>query len=277
VSRLSAILGRPPPVTVAILLGLLLLLAGPPLLIEALDSSDEAGPAGRIYGLEPGPRSDVHHDIAECSACHDSQRVISDERCLVCHDEIASRLRTASGLHSRARAQELACARCHREHRGDGPELSGWAAVLEAEKFPHALTHFTLQGAHAAARCASCHKQSPAHFPPLPMRCGAEVCHGGSDPHRGALSSQCEGCHSDAMAWQQHQFDHNDPRVNDRFRLDGKHRQVPCSGCHVRPAQAATPIFRPTPTDCRSCHRRADPHRGRRPQCASCHTPEGWK
>lgn len=60
-------------------------------------------------------------------------------------------------------------------------------------------------------------------------------------------------------------FDHG--KTN--FPLTGKHKQVRCENCHTR-------TLIDTPRDCLSCHKRDDVHRGRRPDCARCHTTNRW-
>ncbi|MBS0242895.1 MAG: hypothetical protein JSS20_12015 [Proteobacteria bacterium] len=60
-------------------------------------------------------------------------------------------------------------------------------------------------------------------------------------------------------------FDH----ARNRFKLVGKHREVACEKCH-------TTTLSETTQTCLGCHREDDVHRGRRPQCESCHTPVDW-
>ena len=60
-------------------------------------------------------------------------------------------------------------------------------------------------------------------------------------------------------------FDH----ARTRFPLTGKHVRVACESCHVKSLEG-------TPRDCVACHREDDIHRGRRPDCARCHTTNRW-
>lgn len=60
-------------------------------------------------------------------------------------------------------------------------------------------------------------------------------------------------------------FDH--ARTN--FPLTGKHKRVACETCHTRTLIG-------TPRDCIACHKKDDVHRGRRPDCAACHTTNRW-
>lgn len=60
-------------------------------------------------------------------------------------------------------------------------------------------------------------------------------------------------------------FDH--ARTN--FPLTGKHKRVACENCHTK-------TLIDTPRDCIACHKKDDVHRGRRPDCANCHTTNHW-
>ena len=60
-------------------------------------------------------------------------------------------------------------------------------------------------------------------------------------------------------------FDHN----TTHFPLTGKHTKVDCAGCHKTTIEK-------TPSTCVACHKQDDPHRGRRTDCAKCHTTNRW-
>ena len=60
-------------------------------------------------------------------------------------------------------------------------------------------------------------------------------------------------------------FDHN----KTKFPLTGKHTKVACEDCHKKSLEN-------TPKDCIACHKKDDVHRGRRPDCARCHTTNNW-
>ncbi len=57
------------------------------------------------------------------------------------------------------------------------------------------------------------------------------------------------------------------------FALTGKHAGVDCAECHTKPLRETR---QPDPRACVSCHAQDDVHRGRRPACANCHTPNRW-
>ncbi len=60
-------------------------------------------------------------------------------------------------------------------------------------------------------------------------------------------------------------FDHN----KTKFPLTGKHTKAACEDCHKKTLEN-------TPTACIACHKKDDVHRGRRPDCARCHTTNNW-
>ena len=60
-------------------------------------------------------------------------------------------------------------------------------------------------------------------------------------------------------------FDHS----KTKFPLTGKHTKVACEDCHTKTIEN-------TPTACIACHKKDDIHRGRRPDCARCHTTRNW-
>lgn len=60
-------------------------------------------------------------------------------------------------------------------------------------------------------------------------------------------------------------FDH----ARTKFPLTGKHVRVACESCHTKSLEA-------TPRDRIACHREDDIHRGRRADCARCHTTNRW-
>ena len=60
-------------------------------------------------------------------------------------------------------------------------------------------------------------------------------------------------------------FDHG----RTKFPLTGKHVKVACESCHTKTLEN-------TANTCVACHKSDDPHRGRRPDCAACHTTNRW-
>ena len=72
---------------------------------------------------------------------------------------------------------------------------------------------------------------------------------------------------------QNKQFAHAESETG--FALTGAHAKVECASCHTK---AFEEPIKPsdTPRPCVGCHKKDDVHRGRRQNCASCHTTKNW-
>ena len=62
--------------------------------------------------------------------------------------------------------------------------------------------------------------------------------------------------------------------VRTGFALTGKHVDVDCASCHK--SEVLADRQQSNPRQCINCHKTDDVHRGRRPDCANCHTPNRW-
>jgi len=199
------------------------------------------------------------HARSACAACHPTRGERGEmitavyrgtpSACDGCH--------TDAHLGQFASAGATACADCHTED-----------AFAPASRFDHGRARFVLTGAHAKAKCTSCHRsvsvladRPPAVlYRPLPVACAD--CH--EDPHGGAFrlagdALSCETCHITA-AWERVGFDHD----RTGFRLGIAHADVACAMCHPA-GQTAAPS-----RACVGCH--ADPHGGALgPACENCH------
>ncbi len=141
------------------------------------------------------------------------------------------------------------CSLCHK--------VTGWQTTLD-----HNLFAFKLTGKHTSVACTSCHVNSV--FKGTPTNC--VDCHAGVNPHSARLGDNCASCHT-TSAWIPATFDHNLAA----FHLEGQHVGVPCASCHINN------VFRGTPTDCYSCHKKDDKHNGQYgTDCSVCHKVAGW-
>lgn len=211
--------------------------------------------------LMPGALAQGHADLeADCEKCHDrSDKPRQRRLCLDCHDDVAADVAAKSGFHGRA-VGNAQCSACHSEHKGRGADIVGFSP----EAFDHARTDFRLDGAHAAAPCAACHKAGLKY---RETRRGCIDCHRGDDAHDGKLGTDCADCHESAR-FADVRFDH----AKTRFALRGAHAEAPCFACH----RDAT--FKGAPGRCVDCHAQDDVHRGSRgPDCAACHGTRDWK
>lgn len=59
------------------------------------------------------------------------------------------------------------------------------------------------------------------------------------------------------------------------FALTGQHVKQDCLGCHTAPFPEPIKASE-QPRACVNCHKKDDVHRGRRQNCASCHTTKNW-
>jgi len=236
--------------------------------------------------LSPGKLAEAHSElegIRNCTACHQlGQRGISPERCLECHTPLGTRIQEGRGFH--ASVQERICSECHKDHYGRD---FGLRRVDEAS-FIHDDTGFVLEGGHADAACADCHK--PAHIRDddvvsfmtehdalsrtyLGLSQSCLTCHEADDPHDGEFSDRsCDDCH-EAMTWEEAPgFDHE----STDYSLRGQHTSLECGECHQAMGNDVVTFAPLEHARCSSCHE--DPHAGRmNGACSSCHDPRGWR
>jgi hypothetical protein len=243
--------------------------------------------------VSPGPLSSPHASLdgtTQCFQCHARTMAKSgmDARCLACHTEIEWMKTRNRGTHARMNGK--ACASCHPDHGGRDFKLVVWESGTP-EKFDHEKAGYRLEGKHAAAQCAKCHrtelqksgaaplirkKDRAASWLGLETTC--DKCH--ADVHRGQLGAQCQKCH-DSRAWKPAPaFDHG----KSEYPLTGAHQKVECAKCHLAPAVATVkddkgqPVaqWKPLPHAlCTDCHK--DPHEGRfKDACTKCHNTAAW-
>lgn len=152
-----------------------------------------------------------------------------------------------------------------------------WAQTLESALSPGPLTR-----SHAKVEndCAECH----VRFKPGGQDGRCVACHkdvGKDIQDRSGLHGRqpqqvCRSCHTDHRGrdmniapLDQKAFDH---KLTD-YVLKGKHVSVECKSCHV-----AGKKFSAAPSDCLSCHRKDDKHKGSLGlECGNCHTERNWK
>jgi len=160
------------------------------------------------------------------------------------------------------------CSQCHLP--------DAWRPTRISSEFKHAPGRFALEGAHARASCANCHKR--LDFTGVSSNCAS--CH--RDAHHGELGANCAKCHSSrsfldmAPMRQAHQVT--------AFPLKGAHAAADCRSCHV-PRAPGQQAFVNLPTSCQTCHLAAyqkttnPPHAsaGFPKDCSSCHSTAGWQ
>lgn len=239
---------------------------------------------------------ELYKDLsATCASCHRIQDVHGGRfgpKCESCHDQVKWKPARFDhdktkyplrGAHKQARCESChsgdlyrdkvssACVSCHKKDDRHSGELgvkcerchtdADWR---QASSFDHDLTRFPLIGLHAPVPCEECHKS--ATFKNEPIACNK--CH--KDWHQTRLGSNCAACHN-PNGWSRWRFDHARQTA---YPLIGAHQKIACEACH----SARNPRSLKLPTDCASCHRKADPHAGAfGGSCERCHGAEGWK
>ncbi len=227
-------------------------------------------------GCHADPQVHLGQFGTDCASCH----VTSDWKDLSLFDHSKTNF-ALTGAHIK-----VVCADCHANHVYKGTPTSCVACHAEPKKhlgqfgtdcaschvtsdwkqvsaFDHSKTAFPLTGAHAKVVCASCHGNNI--YKGTPTSCIA--CHQKDDVHKGALGTNCAGCHS-TSAWKQITFNHS----KTAFPLTGAHAKAVCASCH------ANHVYKGTPTSCVACHQKDDKHQGSfGTNCASCHVTSDWK
>lgn len=142
----------------------------------------------------PGPLSPAHRvspGLKNCGQCHNDDLEVVPQKCLACHQELASRILADRGYH---RDKTEDCSVCHTEHEGDDTEL----VFLDVEDFDHAETGYPLLGKHRTiAECGTCHKKENSYpretthsYLMKDSRCLS--CH---EPQHPGQQDNCQACH----------------------------------------------------------------------------------
>jgi hypothetical protein len=215
--------------------------------------SDHLGRDADIVGLD---RDAFRHDFTDYPL-HGAHAGLSCERCHRAGAKFRDSLSTCVACHARDDAHQgrlgRDCAHCHEE--------STWRKT----GFDHAKTRFPLTGKHADVACAACH--AGEHYKDTPRDCAG--CHVLDDKHKGHFGSKCESCH-ESGGWQKLHFDH---ARDGHFALIGAHQKLACAACHTGDLYTQK-----LGTDCLSCHKADDVHRGRNGvRCQDCHDNSSWK
>lgn len=231
-----------------------------------------AQPGGMLGGVSS------HAEIAgNCEACHAAPWEVDtmDDRCSACHVNIAEELKDPTSIHRKMHDIDpnAECRTCHPEHNGPTALLT----VLEGWRFPHDATHYSLKGHQLTTNnepflCADCHGDDVTSFDQLTcLECHTRMDMTFMVDHQITFGKNCLECH-DGVDRFGDDFDHN----KFTFKLMGKHAVVKCSQCHMTATTVAA--LQATSQKCSSCHNADDPHKGSLgTDCASCHSPEGWK
>jgi hypothetical protein len=168
------------------------------------------------------------------------------------------------------------CQNCHNDpHGGDADKFikkggcvychntESWKTIT----FDHKQTGFALMGRHADITCGSCHKSVDRTSIAVRLKLAGlstvcQDCH--KDIHRGQFSNlinqagsikritDCGRCHI-PRNWSAENFDHN---RDANFKLEGAHKLVPCSECHIPTEENGIKFvkYKPINPACNTCH-----------------------
>ena len=189
------------------------------------------------------------HVTTKCDACHKPELKAAAKKlattCIGCHKKDDK----------------------HKENFGTKCETCHTAKDWKQISFDHDRdTKYALKGKHEKVKCVSCHTAN-LYRQKLSQDCAS--CHTKDDVHKGKLGKRCESCHNE-KDWKDAKIDHG----RTRFPLLGLHVTVECKKCHQ------TKLFRDTPSDCFSCHKKDDDRVHKRrlgTKCETCHNARSWK
>ncbi|MCX5660124.1 MAG: hypothetical protein NTW19_10435 [Planctomycetota bacterium] len=234
------------------------------------------------------------HEAVSCDRCHakplDGPRrfVPTAAACAECHKDVHGG--AFDGPDKPALVRGLTgCARCH--------DTGSFAQVKWTGEDHHLWTGYRLEGKHAQAACAACHKPAPkgaplpaappangrkgavdpvlvlAGFGPTPTRCDA--CH--ADVHEGHFDRPgrprvvrgqegCARCH-DTQAFKSVKWAVEDHATWTQYALQGLHAKVSCAACHTPGASNKVHLPLPPPP----AKGAAAPFALAASRCDSCH------
>ncbi len=183
--------------------------------------------------FSPGELTNAHRALegtSNCTKCHTLGAKISEQKCLSCHKELASRIKSNKGLHASSTFKSKSCVSCHSEHHGRTFE----SIRFDTKSFDHQKAGYSLVGGHQKIACRECHqaknidnpalKKNKNTYLGLQQKCTS--CH--DDYHQGTLSNSCLNCHQMTSFQKASKFDH----AKTSFPLKGKHKEVSCVSCH---------------------------------------------
>jgi nitrate/TMAO reductase-like tetraheme cytochrome c subunit len=183
------------------------------------------------------------HLATPCFSCHKKTEKWSFRQigivCTDCHKNIHERFLAAKFY------PDGNCRTCHNPSR--------WNDIT----FDHSGTGFALAGVHAIKDCRICHMKPDStgnviqRFSGLSTACA--TCH--QDVHFKQFEvnglTNCLKCHTFDQ-WAILNFDHN----STAFKLDGKHKNVPCAKCHksITDGQNTYVLYKIKEYRCENCH-----------------------
>jgi hypothetical protein len=204
------------------------------------------------------------HRALDCKKCHRGSytQPVKHGKCADCHEDYHNNQFSKNGL-------SPDCSECHSVERFTSSNYN-------IEK--HNQSGFSLEGAHLATPCFTCHKKTDKWNFDVGARC--IDCH--KNIHKNYITEkympggECKSCHA-VSVWNEILFDHNATG----FNLLGKHKQVTCRKCHFKENSETTlqQQFKWENQICTNCHN--DIHFNQFSEkgtdnCERCHTNNNW-
>lgn len=211
----------------------------------------------------PGPLSAAHASLEDhCGACHTRVSGVTPEKCISCHANNASLLRSQpTAFH----ANVGTCKECHLEHQGRGHRPTRMDHTMLSRLGLRQLNDGDRSGEPERVRRQLQAWMAHAGEASLPHpRIAREelildcvTCHGDEDPHVAYFGDACAACHS-TVAWNIPAYIHPPSSSTD------------CAQCHKVPPSHLMPMFSSM------CAKMI----GKKPdsikQCYVCHEISAW-
>ncbi|MBI4688398.1 MAG: hypothetical protein HY756_11615 [Nitrospirae bacterium] len=254
---------------------------------------DHNKPGASTYRLEGR-----HKDVA-CDKCHLEGKIIERQQ----GRDVTKSVKILKPI------KHNLCTDCHFDiHKGQFKEQKCESChTVQGEWKKHTFKHdssqfkgFKLEGRHKDVACEKCHIKSDVRFAEFGKEKSISVgtfktkaintgkcdsCH--FDIHKGQFKEQkCESCHTVQGEWKKHTFKHDSSQFKG-FKLEGKHKDVPCEKCHVKneikfaefgkEKKASVGTFKAIEHQtCTACHK--DIHKDQYGKnCKLCHSANFWK
>jgi hypothetical protein len=237
--------------------------------------------------LAPGPLMEGHKDLehGDCLKCHEATKGIPDKNCLSCHKEIRESVNSKDSFHAQ---HKKPCIDCHADHKGRKYDT----VQVNKNNFNHALTGFSLRGAHDRINCEKCHTEKrhgkfvrPSDTRYFGLQDSCNICHRKDDPHKFLPpfnKKECSVCHNE-NSWKNAVFNHG---KETGYEIRGAHKKLECSDCHT-PGPNKTVKYKFPELKSEGCHTCHQDYHGFREEksnilgnlvkCQSCHGEDSWK
>jgi hypothetical protein len=241
---------------------------------DCADCHNTEGFAKTLYTVEKHNKTnfilDGKHVTAQCNSCHKKDKEWQFKNlgkvCADCHDDYHKGQFIKTGL-------APGCNECH-----DTQTFTNTLYSIDQ----HNKTKFSLEGAHLATPCISCHKKETGkdwQFKGtgiLCIDCHSNI-HGNFIDEKYYPKQDCRSCHN-VFNWHEVNFDHS----LTTFPLKDRHAEISCKQCHLfeKKGESISQKFSGLSNNCLTCHKDAHNHQFDEDgvtHCEKCHEFKNWK